>query len=87
MDLMFGRLFASCFLLWTVISYLRDLHFYWRKGWNFDEDHPGFNIYPGEDYDCQEPLSNKSRIFVGWPFFVFVSGILTIGSFSVDHWE
>jgi hypothetical protein len=83
MHLIFARLFVSGFLIYSITMYLLDLRFYWRNGWNFDEDHPGFEMTHGDP--PLGKLSNRSRIIYGWPFFIGVSAFLTIGSFTVDH--
>ncbi len=36
-----ARVMTSGLLIWSLVSYLRDLHFYWENGWDFGEDHAG----------------------------------------------
>lgn len=79
--LIIGLLFLWLFL-WSLVSYLRDLHFYWQNGWNFGEDHPGFDFYREDENEVQHRITNRTRTLWVWPFFVVAFGILTIVYFK-----
>lgn len=85
MGLIILRVILGCTLAYVVVMYAFDLWFYWRNGWNFDEDHPGFVLLQGDDDHGQEPMDPPQRLFFGWPMAVLVSGSITIGFFCIER--
>jgi hypothetical protein len=66
-------------ILYICLICFKDIRFYYRNGWDFSKN-SGFNLHHGFFPTGNEKsrISNKVRIFCGYPFFV---GVLTIPFF------
>jgi hypothetical protein len=66
--------FLGCLAYWLL-----DLNFYRKNGWDFSQDHPGFQMYNGDVPEGNEwRLSNRNRVQTGGPFMIFVTGIIAL---------
>jgi hypothetical protein len=63
---------------YSAYKLFMDLNFYRKNGWNFKED-SGVEVYKGAitNKSKESRLSNKTRIFFGHPFLIFVWLTLT----------
>ena len=69
-------------LIYFFWHYIAELRFYKKWNWDFSKDNPkGNKFYHGEYAapDDSNLMSNSARITFGYPFFLFVIGVLFLG--------
>ena len=70
--------FAASFFTYVCVSWIRDLQFYKKNGWDFTKD-SGRNLYPGRGPPVgAKPIPNKHRVFFAYPFCILVSAVLFV---------
>ncbi len=65
----FGTMF--CFIFY---SYLRDVFFYWKNGWDWSKEPEFNNMYSGEIEHESTKIRGKYRVFLGFPVALVVVG-------------
>jgi hypothetical protein len=67
-----------------LINFCKDLRFYWNNGWNFSEE-SGLSLFYGFSPPGAGRMSNKMRLFVGYPFLIF--GFAALLLLTTDIWK
>lgn len=71
---------TACFIV-LAAQEVRELLFYWNKGWDFSEDSKisWGTYYNGRRWPLpqrsENRLSNKQRVCFGRPFFIMIAGV------------
>lgn len=73
------------FLLRLLWHWFKDLRFYADHGWKYDKHSGSPDIYPGDEYGPNgPPLSNFSRVWFGYPFFIVGVVLVLLAFIFVD---
>jgi hypothetical protein len=67
--------FAGISFFW-----LKELLFYRRNGWDFEQDFKGPSMYWGEMELPENKMSNSTRVKTGYPFLFLVSAVCLLGT-------
>lgn len=73
---------GSCFA-YITFAWIRELLFYRRHHWDFDQDIKGPNFFGGESEHPSAMMTNSDRLKKGYPFAVFLTFILLLGAIYV----
>jgi hypothetical protein len=75
-------LFAFIAVIRLLLNAFADLKFYRNNGWDFSKD-SGLDLHYGYAGATGGPLSNRMRLFVGYPFLILcLSGFLVMIAYS-----
>ena len=58
----------GCCLAIIAFAWIRELLFYRRHNWDFDQDVKGSNFYWGESFHPSNMMTNSDRLKKGYPF-------------------
>ena len=79
------KLVLGPILIYFLICWFLDLWFYKKQNWNYLIDNPNAgHIYKGRMITEAGKLSNRSRVYFGYPFFILILSVLLIGDIYID---
>ncbi|MBZ0215164.1 MAG: hypothetical protein K8F25_01300 [Fimbriimonadaceae bacterium] len=68
-------------LTYFLVHWWAEYCFYKTKKWDYSIDNPdGQKMYHGEIAIESQLMSNRTRVVYGYPFFVFVIGLIFVSS-------
>ena len=74
------------YLVYLVRDEIKDIRFYQGNGWDFAKDNDGVNTqyYRGDSTDERDRCSNRDRVLLTRPTFIFVAVVMVLVLASID---
>ncbi len=67
---------------WFLSEWLRDIHFYWSHGWDFELPNPRLSLrLGGRRHDGGVMVGNLARVAVAWPLIILGWAALAVFMF------
>ena len=74
------------YLVYLVRDEIKDIRFYQSNGWDFAKDNDGVNTqyYRGDSTDEMDRCSNRDRVLLTRPTFIFGAVVMVLVLASID---
>ena len=70
-----AALFSAYAFIYSTVTWLREIHFYWQLGWNFDSPPPEYQLHKAFG---PRATGSFDRLVYGWPFKIALYGFLAL---------